>query len=80
MIDIKNEPELRHAFAHISYAIRALADGCPRVAQMELDSIEELIFWADDSNEALELDLAAREKVFEEEILQSYCRLRISFP
>lgn len=74
MIDIKDEPELRHALAHITYAIEALADPggpCIRVAQMEIESIKELIFWGDDSNQALEADLGHRwEQNREEEDLQ----------
>lgn len=53
-IDVKSEPELRHALAHLWYAIDALAEGCPKVAQMELQSISSIIFWSDDSNPAIE--------------------------
>ena len=60
MIDVKYEPELRHVLAHIIYAIQALNENCPLVAQQELDCIKELVFWADDSNEAIECDLRER--------------------
>lgn len=42
--------------AHMVLAIEALAEGCPRVAQMECDSIRETIFW-DVPNESIEHDL-----------------------
>jgi hypothetical protein len=50
MINIKEEPELRHALAHITYAIRALAEGNKAVAVYELDQIESLVFWEDDEH------------------------------
>ncbi len=67
MLDIKSEAELRHVLVHFSYAIRALADGCPRLALYELDSVAEMFLWADDSNEAIEADLAKRGVRDEEE-------------
>lgn len=47
-INIKEHPELRHALAHMHYAIAALAKGNLAEAQYELDSIESLIFWESD--------------------------------
>lgn len=67
MIDIKDEPELRHVLAHIFYAIEALKAGCPLATQFELDGVKELVFWGDDSYEAIEADLQRREKLREEE-------------
>lgn len=61
MIDVKYEAEIRHVFAHIMIAIERLADGCPRAAQMEIDGIKELVFWADESSQGIEDDLIRRE-------------------
>lgn len=47
-INIKDHPELRHALAHMHYAIAALAKGNIAEAKYELDSIESLIFWESD--------------------------------
>lgn len=70
MISIKSEAELRHALAHIIYAIEALAEDppCIHVAQMEVDSIKELIFWGNDSNEALEAYFTEKEQDDGEEL------------
>ena len=50
IISIKDEPELRHALAHMYYAIEALSKGNKREALYELKSIESLIFWEDDEH------------------------------
>lgn len=50
-IVIKLEPELRHALAHIWYAIDALAHGCPLVAIQEIKCIEALIFFDGDDQD-----------------------------
>ena len=60
MIDLKAEPELRHVLAHLIGAIEALKEGCPRKAQMEIDSIAELVFFADDDPHLIEAELKAR--------------------
>jgi len=50
-ISIKEHAELRHALAHMYYAIQALAEGHAAEALYELKSIEGLVFW--DSDEAM---------------------------
>lgn len=47
-ISIKKHPELRHALAHMYYAIECLTRGKTDAALFELESIEGLIFWDDD--------------------------------
>ncbi len=47
-ISIKKNPELRHALAHMYYAIECLTRGKLDAALFELESIEGLIFWDDD--------------------------------
>lgn len=59
-ISIKTESEIRHAFAHLWYAVDDLIDGCPLAAREELRSIAGLIFWDDDSNQGIERWLRAR--------------------
>lgn len=49
-INIKEHPELRHALAHMFYAIRSLVEGHPAEADFELDSVEGLVFWEDDDH------------------------------
>lgn len=49
-INIKDHPELRHALAHIYYAIEAVSQGNCKEARYELESIEGLIFWEDDEH------------------------------
>jgi len=50
MISLKREAELRHALAHLYYAIEALAKGAKGEAIYELKSVEGLIFWDDDDD------------------------------
>ena len=47
-INVKEHPELRHVLTHISYAIRALAEGKTSEAIYELDQVEGLIMWESD--------------------------------
>lgn len=49
-MNIKEEPELRHALAHIYYAIEALSNGHAAEALYELKSIEGLVFWDSDDD------------------------------
>ena len=64
-LSLKMEPELRHALAHILYAIDSLAKGVESIAkdaglkpsadlaeaQYELDSIRGLVFWDSDAGQ-----------------------------
>jgi hypothetical protein len=43
MLRIKAEPELQHVLAHFRLAIDYLAEGNPKAAQMEMQSIEATI-------------------------------------
>ncbi len=61
-VSVREEPELRHVFAHMLYAIRALAGGHVRVAEYEVAQVEGLVMWDDDSDEAVERWLAAKEE------------------
>ena len=47
-LSIKEHPELRHALAHLYYALEALARGDKSEALYEIRSIEGLIFWDTD--------------------------------
>ena len=48
---IKMQPELRHALAHIWYAVEALAHGRNVSALAELRSIESLVFFDGDDSD-----------------------------
>lgn len=48
-INIKEHPELRHVLVHLKYAIDSLIKGDPQTAAYELESIEGLIVWDNDS-------------------------------
>jgi len=65
-ISIKEHPELRHALAHIYYAIEALAKGSKAEAIYELESIEALVFWEDDEHMTRFVENLAKEKDREE--------------
>lgn len=62
VLSIKDEPELRHALAHMYYAIEALAKGHRIEALYELKSIEALIFWEDDDHMTKLLERGNAEK------------------
>lgn len=59
---VKREPELRHVLAHLYYAIDALRQGLPRLALLELQSIEGLVFWGTDDEEVERWIRAAERK------------------
>ena len=59
-IVIKADPELRHVLSHMILALRALAEGHPRVAQYELQQIEGLVFFESDDDASLEAWLERR--------------------
>lgn len=77
-MSIKDEPELRHALAHMYYAIEALSKGHKKEAAYELKSIEALIFWEDDEHMTAhiegkaneEMQQAEKEKLQGQEVLQ----------
>lgn len=73
MISIKEHPELRHALAHLYYAIEALSRDSKAEAIYELKSIEALIFWEDDEHMTRFVESLKRkddEKVQQEKELQ----------
>ena len=45
---IKDNAELRHVLAHILYAIEELANGRPKSALHEIESVEGLVFFRED--------------------------------
>jgi len=45
---IKDNPELRHVFAHILFAIEALAKNCPTGAMDNVKSVEGLVLFEGD--------------------------------
>lgn len=47
---IKMNPELRHVFAHLYYAIEAAIEKCPNSAMDNLKSIEGLIMFEGDEH------------------------------
>lgn len=53
-ISIKMEPELRHALAHLIYAVDALAKGDLAEAQYEIESIKGLVFWDSDAGQTVD--------------------------
>jgi len=63
ILSIKDEPELRHALAHMYYAIEALSKGHKKEAAYELRSIEALIFWEDDEHMTAHIEGKANEEV-----------------
>lgn len=62
-MSIKDEPELRHALAHMYYAIEALSKGHKKEAAYELKSIEALIFWEDDEHMTAHIEGKANEEM-----------------
>ncbi len=61
-VEIKEHHELRHVLAHLYAAIDAVRTGHLRVAEQELESVGNLIFFEDPDNEAVEQFLKRREE------------------
>ncbi len=57
---LKEHHELRHFLAHLYAAIEAVRTGHTLVAEQELESVAGLVFFDNDTNEALERELTTR--------------------
>ena len=67
-LSIKMEPELRHALAHMIYAIDALAKGEVEEAKFEIESIRGLVFWDSDEGQTADSKEWARREFGETDI------------
>lgn len=50
-ISVKSEPEIRHIFAHLMFAIECLIKNCPNGAMDNIKSVEGLIMFDGDDPE-----------------------------
>ena len=63
VINLKEDPELRHILSHLWLALGALTCGRKGEAKMELKSIESLVFYKNEKEQN-----KIGKKIFEEEV------------